>query len=510
MSNKPSITIGFSTNNLLQSIPDIDGYGAFIGTGFQSANLNKVFIVNSLIEAESQGITAIDEPTAHRHIKEFYTELGGNQLIYVLLVANTVTMAQMLDSTVIDKADKIIRAGNGRIATLAVFRTPPPNYVAGADYIDADVPAAVTAAKSFCQLQNSKLRFLRILIEGRINNESSTNIYEPNKASNGYVGVVAGGTLNDKSASVGVALARKCKYACHIKIGKVENGSLSINTAYIGTKVLNESSQLVIPAIAEVRGTVTATCTAIGADNDYVYIYHQSKAGFIFLGGYSKLNTDTTIAAVALGLKNAINTNTATHGYSAVSAAGVITITLPVDSGDTQNGTSLYVGVNGTIAFTKTAVTGGVTAKPESLFTIDDLHNKGYITYLTYPTTAGIFFGIDNMASDDDFKLLVRGGVADACAKIAAAVYVKELEGEADTEDNGEIKAIESEYLTTKIEQTVKNNMGERITNFFAFITPGINLIETSKLGMKLRIQPKGYKTFIEVDLGFTSTAINN
>jgi hypothetical protein len=507
--NKPSVSIGFTSNNLLQALPAIDGVAAFIGTGFLNANLNKVFIVNNLQEAEQQGITAVDEPAAHRQLKEFYTELAASQEVYLLLLPATVTMAQMLDSTAIDKAEKLLKTGAGKIATLGVFKQPLPNYIAGNDFIDTDCVAALNAAKTFCQLQNIKLRFIRVLIEARVNNEASTNIFEPNTTNNGFANLVIGGSKNDKSASVGVALARRHKYAAHIKLGKTENGALSLNNVFVGTKSLNEDSQLVIPAVNEVLGTATITCTNKGADGDFVFVYHQKENGWIFLGACNKEVADTTEAALALKLRNAINANTANTGYTATSSAGVLTVVAPVGSGSSVNTTTLYVGFNGSMNFTNTAFTGGVTAKPQSLFSTDNLHNKGYITFTTYPGEAGYYFGIDNMASKDDFKLLSRGAVADACAKIAATVFVRQLESEVDTNSDGSLSDANAAYIDALIEQTVKQNMGERITNFFANIVPNNNLIANSKMGLKLRIQPKGYLTFIDLEIGFTPTAVN-
>jgi hypothetical protein len=379
MPNTPKVSIAFSNGNLLQNISAIDGQAAFIGTGVTAGNLNKVFSINSLADAELQGITLALEPVAYRHLKEFYLELGGNQQIFVLLVADTVTMTQMLDITNLNYAKKLVDAGEGKISILGVFRKPDVADVPGANFMHADVSAAVLMSKTFVQGMNTSLKFLRILVEGRINDENSTTIFAPNTANNGFVGVVVGGTLNDKSASVGLAIGRKVKYACNIKLGKVANGPLSAVQIYIGTKLLSAITNL------------------------------------------------------------------------------------------------------------------------------DTLHGKGYISFVTYPNKAGFYFGIDNMASTDDYRLLVYGTVVDAAAKVAASVYIDNLESEVGTNPDGTITDLDAKHLEDRVKLQVNATLGTRISGFDALVDRTVNIINTSTVKIKLRVRPNGYLTFIEVDLGLTA-----
>lgn len=378
MGNLPKVSVAFSNGNLLQNIPAIDGYAALMGTGLTPANINKVFTVNSLLDAETQGITAVLEPVAHKHIAEFYTELAGNQKLYVLLTDEAVTMAQMLDANSISFANKIMMASNGDASIIGVFRTPPVAYAAGADFFDTDVQAALVAAKPLVKALNDKLMFTRILIAGRVAVETSTVIFAPKTLENDFAGVVLGDTVVGKNACVGVALGRKQAYACNIKVGKVANGALNVNSIFIGTKPL---------------ATVT---------------------------------------------------------------------------------------------------------------NLDDLHGKGVISFLTYPNKAGFFFGIDNMANTRDYRLLVYGCTIDACAKVAASVYIDELEAEVDTNADGTILEIDAVHLEDRIKQQVAVTIGDRISGFDALVDRTINIINTGKTAIKLRARPKGYNTFIDIDLGLT------
>jgi hypothetical protein len=324
-------------------------------------------------------VTENDTADLYKHVKEFYTEVGGNQQLYILLLDRGVTMAQMLDITNLNYAYKLINFADGEISKLAVFRKPASGYNAGTEFVDTDVPAAVTAAKTFVQGFNLRNFYFRVLIEGRIASAGSPTIYEPNEAANGFAGVVLGGTKNNGTASVGMALGRSMAYACHIKLGKVANGALSATEIYIGTTAL------------------------------------------------------------------------------------------------------------------------------KSVTNLDALHGKGYISFVTYPNKAGFYFGIDNMASTDDYRILVNGAVVDATAKVALAVYIEELESEVDTNPNGTIQELDALDLEARIVQQVQVTLGERISGIEALVDRTVNIINTSKADVKLRVRPKGYLTFIDVDLGLTA-----
>ena len=504
MSNIPKISVAFSDGNLLQNIANIDGEAAFIGTGLINNNIGKVFVISSLTDAEGQGITIADEPIAHRQLSEFYAELGGNQEIFLLLVANTVTMAQMLDYTSPNYANKLIVAGEGKIAYLGVFKSPAVGYNGGNDYIDSDVHAAITAAKTLVGYQNTQLKYLRVIIEGRviIANETSTTVFSPNTAGNGFAGVVIGGSLNDGSASVGAILGRKVAYAAHIKIGKVSNGALQLSHIYIGTKPLKGNS-LVVAAAAETKAAATVTVNTLPTDGDQVTI----SAGGTTLGNYTKITGDGTVTAIATAIKNAINTNTGTHGYVATSALGVVTIKPADGQGATANGRALTSTVTGTFAanITLANFAGGVDAILAQTSLVENLYGKGFIGFVTYPNKAGFYPGIDYMATTGDYSLLVRGAVVDAAAKIAVDVFINDLEGEVDTNADGTILDIDATHLEDRVEAQVKTTLGDRISGFTAQVDRTVNITATSVTKIKLRVQPKGYNTFIEVDLGLTA-----
>jgi hypothetical protein len=372
----PKVSVLYANGGLLQDIEALDGIACLVGTGSTSGLIGVPKVVYSLADAESKGYTEDAEPVAHRHLKEFYNEVGGNQELYIMLVPETMTMAQMVTNTEANGAKKALALSNGRVRLLGIFRTPGEGYAPGSGFFDADVASALTTSKVFAEARLAELTPVRILIEGRVTDAEANNTLQPRESGNGFAGVVAGGTLDDGSASVGLALGRAVKFGAEIKLGKVANGPLSITSCFIGDTPVNEF-------------------------------------------------------------------------------AGLAT-----------------------------------------------LHGAGFISFLQHPNKAGYYFGIDRMASTDDYRLLAYGRVVDKAAIIAAAVYIEDLEGEVDVDANGNIDSLALSAMEARIAQQLNVAMATQISGLEVYINPAQNIINTGTLTVQLRVRPKGYKSFINIDLG--------
>lgn len=175
----PKVSILYSNGNLLQDVDAVDGIAALCGTGSTAGLLGVPKTVYSLEDAEGQGFTEAAEPDMYRHLKEFYGELAGNQELHIMVVANTMTMEQMLDNTNEAGAKKLIADAQGKVRLLGVFHKPATGYNGGADFIDSQVATAITNSKAFAEARLAELVPLRILIEGRVMNPSAANTLQP-------------------------------------------------------------------------------------------------------------------------------------------------------------------------------------------------------------------------------------------------------------------------------------------------------------------------------------------
>ena len=321
-------------------------------------------------------VSASNNVTVYRHVKEYYDELAGKQLLWLMIVPETMLLAQMLDYTNANGAIKLLLAAENTIRILGVTKQPAVGYNPGVAFLDADVPNAVLKAITLCQYQLGIQGPLRVLVEGRVVAENSLNIFQPITAAAGCAGVVLGGSLPDGSASVGLALGRAAKYGCQVKLGKVANGPVNVTNIYIGTKLIKDVAGL------------------------------------------------------------------------------------------------------------------------------EALHDKGYISFRKFPQKAGIYFGIDRMASNDDSRLLVYGRVLDKAAVITFATYVNELENEVDLATDGSMLPMDAKHLENVLYQQVIAQMGNQISNASVIVPLGQVIVPGNTIAVKLKIQPKGYATYINVELG--------
>jgi hypothetical protein len=293
MTPLPNVTINQTNGNLGRGAGSDDGISLLVVSGVANA---PDFILNdvigpfkSLAQFEALGITEEYDVTnsclAHRHIKDFYSEAGKGVELYVMVVALTVEMADIADTTnTTTGAKKALLASGGRIRLLGVSRVPDGTYVpAYTDQLDADVTDAMDNAQELVAAERTAFRPLQVLIEGldwQGNVSSTLDLRDPDDGPNANrVSLVIGQDLdvaNDTAnlqpqyASVGKALGRAAKIAVHRNIGRVKDGAL-VDVVRAGY-----SNNLAAGTYSDAELTTL---------NDKGYIFlrsHTGKAGWFF------------------------------------------------------------------------------------------------------------------------------------------------------------------------------------------------------------------------------------
>lgn len=111
--------------------------------------------------------------------------------------------------------------------------------------------------------------------------------------------------------------------------------------------------------VGEVKATGTITVTAFGATGDTAVLTSKEPLGVVAaLGTYVRKVGDTTDTLVATGVAATINAGTSTHGYVAVAAAAIVTVTARPGLG--VYATLLAATIVGTVAVTVVQFSGGV------------------------------------------------------------------------------------------------------------------------------------------------------
>lgn len=281
MEKLPNVNTIVTNGNLGRPLSSDDGISGLIGHAVAGNGwaIGDVLVFNQLADAEAKGITA-DYDSANsvmlwRHIADFFSEASSGSTLYVLPVAKTVTIAEMVSKDG-NYAPKLQDAAGGKIRLLIVTTT-------------SDTFANIVAAASVAQLL-AKQAFDRympcsILFEGRgcpADLATLTSLRDPNTGpganrvsiviSQDYA-IVAGSAKYSGYANVCAAAGRASAVPVQRNIGRVKDGKLNVTT----------------PALS--NGTLISTLSAATLDsvNDKGYIFmrnHVGKSGAFFNGDH--------------------------------------------------------------------------------------------------------------------------------------------------------------------------------------------------------------------------------
>jgi hypothetical protein len=235
----PNVSIILQNGQLGGLIQFAEGVAALVGTG--SAVSGKIGVgdprvVFSLQEAEDLGITVADNPKAYRQVKEFYDEAGSGAELYIMLVPDTMEQTEIMDVTNTSGAVKLLNYAQGRVRMLGSFFAPPVGYtLVDTAGLDADVFTAITKAQALGNAYALNNTPVRCIVEGRGYSGVAANLTNLRSLTANRVGVMAAGTLNDKSASVGLILGRFAKNPVQRKPSRVKDGAVNVLTAFVGT-----------------------------------------------------------------------------------------------------------------------------------------------------------------------------------------------------------------------------------------------------------------------------------
>ncbi|MCO5253362.1 MAG: DUF2586 family protein [Bacteroidetes bacterium] len=141
--------------------------GVAVSGGVQ---LGEVNVLHSLADLEALLVTAAYDSTnktlVYHHIERLYGR-NSQAEIHLMLVARTVTMAQMCDKAN-DYAAKISKDSNGRVKLIGAILNPTDEYTpALSGGLDADVIAAIAKAQELATEEALRGREISFVLEGR-------------------------------------------------------------------------------------------------------------------------------------------------------------------------------------------------------------------------------------------------------------------------------------------------------------------------------------------------------
>ncbi|MDN3671506.1 DUF2586 family protein [Flavobacterium branchiarum] len=139
---------------------------------------------------------------------------------------------------------------------------------------------------------------------------------------------------------------------------------------------------------------------------------------------------------------------------------------------------------------------------PEEL---DIFANAGYIIMHRRDGSAGYYFARDNMATNDDFRILVHGRIIDKAQRIATAAATPMLETSVRVNADGTINGTDAKDLEETISQQLRSQLAGQVSDIDVNVPTDVDIINTSTGAIEVKVLPLGYLTWIKVKIGLTA-----
>jgi len=136
---------------------------------------------------------------------------------------------------------------------------------------------------------------------------------------------------------------------------------------------------------------------------------------------------------------------------------------------------------------------------------LDAFADAGFIIMHRRDGAAGYYFARDNMASADDYNILVHGRVVDKAHRVAVATATPLLETTVRVNADGTINATDAKHLENEIKQQLQSQLAGQMSDVDVNVPVDTNIINTSTGVIEVSILPLGYLTWIKITIGLTA-----
>lgn len=237
----PRIKISYQNGQLGAVAASPDGLLGLIATATavpDKFSLNQPYILSSYDDLAALGITAENNAGVEKLIRDFYAEAGAGTQVYLMGVADTVSMSDMLDQTEASNARKLVEASGGTIRGIIVKYIPADGYTPTIeDGLDSEVYAAIEKGQELAGwAASSKYAPIFVIVEGCGYSGSPVELKDLAQQTDNRVGVLIGDTEADTSgAAMGLIAGRIATIPVHRNIGRVKDGAVSSLAIFIGS-----------------------------------------------------------------------------------------------------------------------------------------------------------------------------------------------------------------------------------------------------------------------------------
>lgn len=260
----PRVKIDFANGALGSVAPSADCVVGMIATGADvtgdsNLKVGTVYVLKKFDDLTALGVTAENNAFLYKHVREFYSQAGDGQELWIMAVAASVKPSETLDRTN-NYARKLIQTANGRIRCLVVAHKPAPGYTATiANGLDNDVLTAAAKGQELAEwATNSLYAPLFVIIAARgYAKANKASLPDLTTMSYNRVGILLGDTVTgSEGAAVGLLAGRIAECPVQRHIGRVKDGALKADAIFIDDED---------PSVADVetlhdKGFITFRC----------------------------------------------------------------------------------------------------------------------------------------------------------------------------------------------------------------------------------------------------------
>lgn len=287
MAGLPSVTINRRTGGLGRVGDSENGYSALCMNGIAvsgGAALNTPYELNNVNDAVALGLDEAYDDTnsllVYYHISEFF-RMNPVGKLFIMLVAQTVTLTQMADVTTTNGLAKLLRDPKcgGKVRQAAICRNPATDFTpTTANGIDSDSVAvsagvysgAIVKAQALAEAERVLHRPVHIFVEGRSLNGTTADLIDVTAAAVACPKVQLV-LMADNDVSVAKAI-----YAGHAAVGTVLGHRSAINIgqsiAFVQIGNIQDAAlgKFVNPGLSS--GTkLSAFTDSVNGDQDVIY-----------------------------------------------------------------------------------------------------------------------------------------------------------------------------------------------------------------------------------------------
>ncbi len=320
------VNISLANGQLGATVQTDDGIVGLIATGgIDGYTLGDPLLITSMANAGTQGVTVAGSPFLYRILKDFYSVAGSGAQIYVLPVANTVTLA-MMDGDAY--AVKLLNYAGGKIKVLAFMTDDTAVYIGMVTVthgLNADVATLLNNMEVVASSYQAAQKPFRYIIGGTSYSGVPGDLVDLLAGTTNSRGAVflgdTGTTPGDArdQAAIGLLMGRIASIPVEEKISRLKTGPLPNLLAYTGPYSITDPAHVEDCAVIAGRGYITwaiypgvagiffsGDATASATDNDYHFLARgrvMDKAQIITYAALIK-EVDDKVPTVAGGKPN--------------------------------------------------------------------------------------------------------------------------------------------------------------------------------------------------------------